>query len=100
MDMMQPAMMAQPMRTARGPKRLRRMEKMGEKAAAAMLFEPKLRVIDVLVWLGNGRWDRGLQEAVGETSSLEEPFINVANRWGEKEAASDAVEETLGHDDL
>lgn len=45
-----PVKTAQPISVGRGPKRLSRMEKMGDSAEAAMLLEPKLQTVSFSSW--------------------------------------------------
>ncbi|KAH9834711.1 hypothetical protein Tdes44962_MAKER08623 [Teratosphaeria destructans] len=73
---------------------------MGENAAAAMLFDPKLGHVPSASHDQDQAGYPHSQETVGETSALEEPLVHKAYRRREHEAASDAVDQALAHEDL
>lgn len=82
-------MMDQPMRVVRGPKRRRRMAKMGERAAEAMFADPKLKVSVMDFGMG---FLEGVQDAIGKAAAFQKPLVYVAYTWREQNAAGHSVQ--------
>lgn len=72
---------AHPISVVRGPKRCRSRANIGDSAAEAMFAEPKLKMSDTQ-FLGFKFQDS--QDAIGKTTTFEEPFVNITDAWSKK----------------